>query len=547
MLYRQAIRATKRFAGDFEIGSTYNPTRHPDIFRDYPICDTVNDVNPSSGLPPYSRLPVALYRADQVRELDRIAIEDLGIPGIELMNRAGAAAYAVLRERWPAVERLVVLCGGGNNGGDGYVVARMALESGIAVKVCTPPDLKPLKGDALTAQAAWREAGGATERFRESALDSAEVVIDGLLGTGLERAVTGAYAEIIAAVNRADRPVLALDIPSGLSAATGMPLGLALRAQTTVTIAGLNRGLFTREGADHVGDLRFADLGITESVYQRIAPDATRIGAAEASRLLAPRRRTSHKGGNGHVLVIGGDSGMSGAVRMAAEAAARVGAGLVSVATRASHAAWITLDRPEIMSHGVEDGAALRPLLGRASVVVVGPGLGQGEWGKTMLKGVIDSGKAMLVDADALNLLAADPRRGDCWILTPHPGEAARLLGCSVPDIQKDRFTAVHELRQRFGGVAILKGAGSLVCGDEGPVGVCCAGNPGMASGGMGDVLSGVIAGLWAQDETTPPLAARTGVYLHAVAADLAAESGERGLLATDLYPFLRQLVNPTV
>lgn len=477
--------------------------------------------------------------------MDRIAIQDSGIPGIELMNRAGAAAFEVLRQRWPETQRIVILCGGGNNGGDGYVVARLAHNAGLQVTVVTPPNLKEPQGDALEARDAWLQQGGRIEEFDRRVLNARGVLVDGLLGTGLDKPVRGAYAEIIEAVNRSALPVLALDISSGLNADTGVPLGGAIRAECTVTFVGLKRGLFTGQALDYCGELRFSDLAIPAEVYQRLEPDALRITPIEVDQALQPRQRNAHKGDYGHVLVVGGDQGMSGAVRMAAEAAARVGAGLVSVATRSAHAAWINLDRPELMIHGVEDAVALRPLLDRATVIAIGPGLGRSEWARSMLTGAVESGKPMVVDADALNLLAMAPHECDRWILTPHPGEAGRLLGVSTAEVQEDRFAAVRALQARYGGCAVLKGAGSLISSGTGPLGICTDGNPGMASGGMGDVLTGIVAGLRAQG-LPAERAARVGVAIHARAADLAALTGERGLLASDLFPHLRRLVNPS-
>ena len=257
------------------------------------------------------------------------------------------------------------------------------------------------------------------------------------------------------------------------------------------------------------------------------------------------RSPTAHKGDFGHVLVIGGDRGMSGALRLAAEAALRVGAGLVSAATRAEHAASISVARPEIMSHGVESASALSLLLSLrkgASVLAVGPGLGQGEWGRKLFSAVLESSLPMVVDADALNLLAVEPAHRDNWILTPHAGEAARLLGQTVEQVQADRISAAVALQQKYGGVVVLKGAGTLVADVTDEIAICSEGNPGMASGGMGDVLTGVIAGLLAQGCTLTE-AAQQGVCLHAHAADLAAQEGQRGLLASDLFPHLRRLM----
>ncbi len=488
-------------------------------------------------------LPTALYRCAQVRELDRIAIDEEGIVGFTLMERAGQAAFEALRERWPAAQRVIVLCGSGNNGGDGYIVARLARAAGLGVEAFELPGARAPSGDALRARRAYEADGGRVDPFSPDALREPALIVDALLGTGLERPVSGAHAELIDAINASGLPVIALDVPSGLDADAGMALGTAVRAELTVTFVGLKLGLFGAGGAEHAGELRFAGLGIPERVYQRLEPAARRLAQADLAQALEPRRRGAHKGEFGHVMVVGGEQGMSGAARMAAEAAARVGAGLVSIATRAAHAESLAVARPELMCHAVEDAGALRPLLARASVVAIGPGLGRGEWGRRMLEAVLGEAGARVVDADALNLLAERQYRCEDWILTPHPGEAGRLLGCPAAEIERDRAGSVAALQARYGGVAVLKGAGTLVC-DGSTLQLCAAGNPGMASGGQGDVLTGVIAGLLAQG-LAPACAAGVGVYLHAAAGDAAAADGERGMLAGDLFPHLRRLANP--
>ncbi|MBI5461258.1 MAG: NAD(P)H-hydrate dehydratase [Gammaproteobacteria bacterium] len=277
----------------------------------------------------------------------------------------------------------------------------------------------------------------------------------------------------------------------------------------------------------------------TDVAEQPLQVDAAWLRAV----LPGARARDAHKGDFGHVLVIGGQPGMSGAARLAGEAAARVGAGLVSIATHPQHAAVLNNGRPELMCHAVANAETLKPVLERASVLAVGPGLGQSDWARGLLATVWDTDVPMIVDADALNLLAQEPMRRDRWVLTPHPGEAARLLGCSTAEVQADRLAAVRHIQARYGGVAVLKGAGSLIA-DGSHCRVCSAGNPGMASGGMGDVLTGVIAGLYAQGLSLTESAA-AGVLLHALAADSAAQrDGERGLLASDLLPELRRWVN---
>lgn len=488
-------------------------------------------------------LPYALYRGSQVREFDRIAIEELGIPGGVLMERAGEGAFRALRETWPDAREITVLAGLGNNGGDGYVIARLAQEAGLSPRVLQLGDPERISGDARDHAMRYRATGAAWELF-ERLPRHTDVIVDALLGTGLDRPVNGRWAELIRAVNSHQASVLSVDIPSGLDADTGEILGEAVAADVTVTFIALKRGLFTAEGPAVCGNIVFERLGVPHSVYRREVLAARRLDWRRQETLLPPRRRSAHKGDFGHVLVIGGNRGFAGAARLAAEAAARSGAGLVSLATRPENVPAVVGSRPEIMALGVESAADLDELLERATVVALGPGLGRDEWAESLWRAGLENGLPAVVDADALNLLAGEPRRGN-WILTPHPGEAARLLGTSVPAVQADRFAAAEALQARFGGVVVLKGAGTLVrSGGTRPPAVCSQGNPGMASGGMGDVLTGLIAGLAAQgfdDEQ----AAETGVTLHAAAADRAAGSGERGLLATDLLPEIRPLVNP--
>ncbi len=493
-------------------------------------------------MPPSDRLPHALYRAAQVRELDRIAIQEYGIPGATLMERAGAAAFALIRERWPDAEALTVLCGIGNNGGDGYVVARLAREAGMEVTLLQLGDPARLAGDALAAARRFGDAGGRVEGY-QGLPRGPGVIVDAVFGTGLEREVAGRWRDALEAVNRSRAPVLAIDIPSGLHSDTGQVLGVAVRADATISFIGLKQGMFTGQGPACCGEIRFDALRVPAVIYSREILSARRLDWARQATLLQPRSRSAHKGAFGHLLVVGGELGFSGAAHLAGEAAARVGAGLVSVATRPEHAACLNAGRPELMCHGVTGGDDLGPLLARATVVAVGPGLGRSAWGRALLGRVLESRLPLVVDADGLNLLAADPLRRNDWVLTPHPGEAARLLGCSVTEIEADRFEAVARLQSRYGGVALLKGAGTLVRDDPGrPPGVCSDGNPGMASGGMGDVLTGVIGGLLAQGRE-PAEAAELGVCLHAAAGDRAAREGERGLLASDLMLHLRRLL----
>ncbi len=489
-------------------------------------------------------LPLSLYRANQVRELDRIAIEEIGIPGICLMERAGNVAFDILKSRWQKAKRITVLCGIGNNGGDGYVLARLAYLAGYHTVVLQVGDTTKLKGDALIAYQAMTKVGLRIQAFTNKKLTIVDVMVDALFGTGLDREVAGQWREVIEDINRCTCPILSLDIPSGLHADTGTVLGVAVHADVTISFIGLKQGLLTGEGPDYCGKVYFNDLQVPLEIYKKVKATANRLDYHVLKTSLPKRSRTAHKGLFGHLLVIGGDSGMIGAARLAAEAAARVGAGLISVATRANHAALLSITRPEIMSHGVETVEELEPLLDKANVIAIGPGLGQSSWAQGLLKAVEELQKPIVVDADALNLLAKTPFRFSNSVLTPHPGEAARLLKISTAEIQADRFAAVRALQVRFGGVCLLKGAGTLVADTNNQVGICTAGNPGMACGGMGDVLTGVIAGLLAQGFSTSE-AAHLGVCLHGKAGDHALYGEERGLLASDLLPWLRYYVNP--
>lgn len=496
--------------------------------------------------------PVSLYRAEQVRALDRLAIEEQGIPGAVLMERAGWAAFQACRQHWPAARRIVIACGVGNNAGDGYVVARRAKEAGLDVRVCQLGDTARLQGDALQAFQRMRQAGLQTTSLAADVLSLAEVVVDAVFGTGLDREVTGLWADALMALNTASAPVLAIDIPSGLHADTGSVLGVAVRADVSITFIGLKQGMFTNEGREYCGTILFDDLAVPADVYLHFSPSAHRLSYSQLASLLTPRARSAHKGKFGHVLVIGGDHGYAGAARLAAEAAARVGAGLVTLATRASHVASTIATRPELMCHSVEGPEQLLPLLERATVLALGPGLGQSAWAESLWSTAMAAPHPLVIDADALNLMARakTPWGGDAgasqhWVLTPHPGEAARLLGSSPGEIQSNRFAAVQEVVARFGGICVLKGSGTLVLEAEGDIAVVDGGNPGMAVGGMGDVLTGIIAGLAAQGFSLAD-AARLGVCLHAEAGDVAAAAGERGLLASDLLAALRPLVNPS-
>lgn len=493
-------------------------------------------------------LPTVLFTAEQTRELDRLAIAT-GTPGAELMQRAGQAAFDALCERWPEARRIAVLCGGGNNGGDGYVVAALAHRAGLQPEIFYTRAPDTLSGDALTMAQRCQGLAIPQQPLHEDALPvEADVLVDGLLGTGLSGALRDDMSALLAGLDALPVPRLALDIPSGLNADTGMPLGAVLRADLTCTFIGMKRGLLTGQGPVFAGELLFFDLQVPRSVYQQVSPDCRVPVPEELPAALPGRAADGHKGCYGHVLVVGGDHGFPGAAIMTAQAAARCGAGKVSLLTRPEHVAMAITRQPEIMVRGADESGEADELIESATVIAVGPGLGTGPWGQQLLERVLASGKPLVVDADALNLLAAHADIGaHDWVLTPHPGEAARLLQVGNAEIQSDRFATLETLSARYGGTVLLKGLGTLIQGDS--AGQRCRalivdGNPGMASGGMGDVLTGVIAALRAQGLNGYD-AARLGAMAHARAADRCArQAGERGLLATDLLGALREQLN---
>jgi NAD(P)H-hydrate epimerase len=491
------------------------------------------------------RLPQALYSAAQSRTLDQLALAAMGLSGNALMERAGTAAFSCLRRRWPRAQRLAIVCGPGNNGGDGYVLARLAQAAGRTVAAMTIAGTPAPRGDAATAHTAFMAAGGRTELVAEAGLHEADVIIDALVGTGLERALTGPWQSAVEAINAAGRPVLALDMPSGVHSDTGRVLGCAVRAQATVTFIGLKLGLFTGAGPAYAGEVSFDDLGVPAACCAQVTPLAARITRAMLRGLLPRRARDAHKGQLGRVLVVGGDAPMGGAPRLAGVGAYRAGAGLVTLAMHPVHASAVGA-HPELISYGVADAAgvadALGALLSAADVIAVGPGLGQGAWGQALWAQVRDSAQPLVVDADALNLLATEPQRREDWVLTPHPGEAARLLGCTAAEVQADRPAAARALVARYGGVCVLKGAGTLIA-DAGGLWLCDRGNPGMATAGMGDVLTGIIAALRAQGLSAHD-AARLGVWVHAAAGDDAARDGEIGTMASDIFLHIRDWLN---
>ncbi|MCH8492885.1 MAG: NAD(P)H-hydrate dehydratase [Idiomarina sp.] len=501
-------------------------------------------------------IPQQLYTPEQVREFEPEAAARAGVSMWQLMQRAGEAAWQCLQQCTRNTQpRIAVLCGPGNNGGDGYLLACHALEAGYQVRVFAHGE--PRSEDGQRALQRWLSLGGQIEPLMEWADHEPDWVVDALLGTGLNNAIRGEIRECIEALNEASLPVLAIDVPSGLNANTGTVMGVAVKASCTVTMVAVKKGLTTAMAADCIGTLFYADLGIQREFRLLTEPSAWLLHKEQIAHQLPPRAKVCQKGNFGHVLVIGGSAGMAGAARMAATAAMRSGAGKVSVVCEPGQEALVGI-QPELMVRGLAaDTPAAEALLEQATVIAIGPGLGQSAWGKLWWQRFClrsqDKPVAAVIDADGLNLLAQQLARGEELpvaegaVYTPHPGEAARLLQCSIADIEQDRWLAAATLQELLSGTVVLKGAGSIISGPSATA-VNTFGTPALASAGMGDVLTGIIAGLLAQQQALlieAESAAQTGVMIHSLAAEQAANGHCRGVLASDVIEHIRIWVNP--
>ncbi len=480
------------------------------------------------------------FDTKSIREIENLALLDEGID--RLMEKAGKAIFDHLSQL-DNNKSVIVFCGPGNNGGDGYVTARLAKLAGLNVQVYFTHDPNELPEPALNAYKKCQNVGVSIAKFSNEKEYTADVCIDALLGIGITRDVSGVIADAVKAINLLQAYTICVDVPSGVDSNTGNILGIAVKGDVTITFIANKLGLVTGKGLNYCGLVSVASLDVPLSLYQNVAAVGQIISSVEIKKKLLPRVRDSHKGTFGNVLIIGGDEGMAGAVIMAASGALRAGAGKVTVATHPSHAMQITNDRPETIVMPVAKVDELQPLLASNDVVVFGPGMRDSSWSNMMWDGLDFTG-TIILDAGGLRLLAKDQKKNNNWILTPHPGEAADLLNISNNAISQDRYHAARSIANEYGGCVVLKGAGSIVCTVDSPYYICTNGNPGMASAGMGDVLSGIIAGI-AVNGLDNLISTKLGVLIHALAGDMAAASHQRGLLAMDLMPHIRKLVNP--
>ncbi|CAH0533675.1 Bifunctional NAD(P)H-hydrate repair enzyme Nnr [Vibrio stylophorae] len=495
-----------------------------------------------------------LYCAEQIRQGEIQCAQSLGISLYQLMQNAGHAVAMQALSMATTQQAICVICGSGNNGGDGYIAAIALSKAGRQVCIIALTPGEQLSGDARLAYQSAVTQGVSIHPSSALARNIAQsdLIIDAILGIGLSGSVRPHTEQIIQAINRSQKPVLSIDIPSGLNADTGQPMGETIIATQTLTLIGIKQGLVTGKARDHVGTLTLADLACAKLLLQTQAPRAYGLTANVIGQRLLPRKASAHKGNHGKLCCIGGNQGMSGAICLTTQAALRSGAGLIKVLTHPHTILPLQLSCIEAMTQPFEVGTkniANKPnaenisAMNWASHLILGPGLGTDAWATALFHHALQQQKPMVLDADALTLLAKaqHPLRYDHWILTPHPGEAARLLQCSVSDIEHNRYQAVKEIQQRYGGVVVLKGAGSLIC-DGYHTNVCLAGNPGMATGGMGDVLTGIIGALLAQNYSAMD-AARLGVLVHSHAADTHAQHyGQIGLLARDVIQALQSV-----
>lgn len=488
-------------------------------------------------------LSTFFYTAQQVKDGEVLAAKATGLEMFSLMERAGQAAFTIAFAQYPGTHHWLVCCGGGNNGGDGYIVACLAKSMGVQVTVWQYGDPEQLKGDALSAYYHWLDHGGDVLPFDDTIPEDVDLIIDGLLGTGLTGEVRDPIKSLIELLNDSLVPVIAIDVPSGLCANTGAVLGVAVQANHTISFIGLKQGLVTGQARNYVGELHFAGLGVEESFNQQNVPTLNSIPNKLIKQVMTKRQPCSHKGSHGKALLIGGNAGLGGAIILAAQACARVGSGLTAALLHSSNVTPMLVSAPEVMSSDWESQPGNSKRFDWCNVIAIGPGLGRDEKAAYLVSEVQRMKGQKVFDADALHFLAKDPNIDNERVITPHPAEAAALLDISVEQVERDRFHAIKELQRMYGGIVVLKGAGTLVS-DGKETFVCLAGNPGMASGGMGDVLTGVITSLLAQG-LDGLQAAKAGVLIHSKAADLnAKQNGERGMLASDLLPHLRSLVN---
>ena len=499
-----------------------------------------------------------LYTAEQTKKIDNLAIKEKGSSGFSLMQKAAEFSLDVLIREFNYVEEVIVFCSKGKNSGDGFLVAAYAKEFGLksTVVMCNPEkDLQGVQRKAFEDAEDSKVKFLSFRAFKNSQLSKNTVIVDSLIGIGLKGEPRKKIESAISEINKLSikYPVLSLDIPSGICSNSGSSKGLSVEADVTATFIARKRGLYTSTGRRNSGDIFCSDLDVSKGIFNKVKSDCFEISFEKYLPTLFSRQDNAHKGNFGHVCVVGGDHGYGGAGILASKAAMNVGSGLTSLITRPEHVTASLTSCPEVMVNGVNSGQDSEDLLKNCNVIAIGPGLGQSAWSEQLLQRVYweaeERDVPVIMDADALNLLTKlklSSKLPKNLVITPHPGEAARLLKTDVADIEVDRFKSTLRLQEKFNATVVLKGAGSIIGYKKNGImnyGICSAGNPGMAKGGMGDTLTGIIAGLIAQGFKLNE-ASEIGVDLHSKAADLASmEVGEIGLTPTDVIDAMRELI----
>ena len=513
--------------------------------------------------------------AAEMRQIDQDTIEGIGIPGIVLMETAGSAIVRAIEQHYPTCQRIGIFAGKGNNGGDGIVIARQLAHIGRDVRLFLVSPEDSFTGEAHTNLQIAKRLGLRIEEILPetesygigtvpATFVSCELLVDAILGTGLRGTVRDPIATVINAINRLPIPILSVDLPSGLDADTGHPLGTCIQADRTVTIGLPKRGLLMHPGAELAGKLEVADIGFPAQVVDAQDIKVNWTTAVQAAQWVPPRPLSSHKGSYGRVLVVAGSTGMTGAAALSSEAALRTGAGLVTLATPKHLNPILEGLLPEVMTLPLPETdagslavSATSTILEFAektqSILAIGPGLSQHPETVSLVHQLMRENREqkldlrMVIDADGLNALAQAKETLSLFnneaVLTPHPGEMARLTNTAVPILEKDRISTAQQFASEHGVTLVFKGAPTVTSDPNGNLWVNSTGNPGMATGGMGDVLTGVISGLMAQGISSAS-AAPLAVYLHGLAGDIAAErSGTHGLIASDVLKAVPQVV----
>ena len=499
-----------------------------------------------------------LYTASETRKIDNLAIKEKGISGYSLMQMAAEFTLDVILREFSPVEELIIFCSKGKNSGDGFLLGSFAKEFGLEVTIVMSNTSNVIKGVSRKAFEEMKDAKVkiiSTKSVEKLKVSNKAVIVDALIGTGLKGNLRKNIKESILALNKlgVKLPVLSLDIPSGVNPDTGDADDIAVYADITATFVAQKRGCFTSVGKKFSGEIIYSDLEIPKNLFSKITSTSYVVDYEDSISKVVYREQDAHKGHFGNVVIVGGDRGLGGAGLLSSRAAVYSGAGLTSLVTRPEHVSASLVSCPEVMVKGVDSGQDIEEHLVKPDVIAIGPGLGQSAWSEQMIQRVFWEAEkrdvSVIMDADALNLLTKLklssnlPKR---LILTPHPGEAARLLNTSVAVIESNRFSAAAKIQKKFNATVVLKGSGTVICHKSGGTqkwGICDSGNPGMATGGMGDVLTGIIAGLLAQGLTLKE-AAEAGVDLHAKAADQASlEFGEAGLTSSDVINELKYLL----